>query len=471
MASKQFYGELSETSKQEQLRHAALLERMDAEKRARRIVVPTGDEEVRVMLRKLGNPVRLFGETAADARERLRTILARVEIEGEERDLVASLLAEAAAESSAAPSTTSRKRPRVDDGSSDKKEEVYTEASAALRHFREQVATASFRRASARLASQRRQRDDVDASDEREADAARCYAALSKLSLSQSQYADERPVCKVRARAGRVATGSWSGAVKLWNARTCDLVGTLACGDDRVTGLDWGGSELLCVGLADATAQLWKTTDSPELLMTCRGHQQRLGNVAFHPGGAAFATTSFDVTWRLWDCETGTQLLLQDGHEHACYSIAFQPDGALVATGDFSGVVLVWDVRSGRNVHACLGHGKKVLAADFSPDGYRLATGSDDHAVRVWDLRRKVCDYVLPAHSSLVSDVRWAPRGGEALATAAFDGSIALWSTRDFSPLTTVAGAHDGKAMSIDFLHDDLSLVSAGFDRTFKIWE
>ena len=60
------YADLNETSRQDQARHAALLRRVDAEKRARRIVGPTGDNEVRAMLRKLGHPVRLFGESAAD---------------------------------------------------------------------------------------------------------------------------------------------------------------------------------------------------------------------------------------------------------------------------------------------------------------------------------------------------------------------------------------------------------------------
>ena len=86
------YADLNETARQDQARHAALLRRVDAEKRARRIVVPTGDDEVRALLRKLGHPVRLFGESAADVRERLRSALARVEIEGEDRELVAALL-------------------------------------------------------------------------------------------------------------------------------------------------------------------------------------------------------------------------------------------------------------------------------------------------------------------------------------------------------------------------------------------
>ena len=42
---------------------------------------------------------------------------------------------------------------------------------------------------------------------------------------------------------------------------------------------------------------------------------------------------SSDQTWRLWDVETCTELLLQEGHSREVYGIGFQADGALVATG------------------------------------------------------------------------------------------------------------------------------------------
>ena len=54
-----------------------------------------------------------------------------------------------------------------------------------------------------------------------------------------------------------------------------------------------------------------------------------------------------------------------------------------------------------------IGHVKKITCADFSPNGWELATGSDDHTVRIWDLRKKACGYTLPAHTALISDLRY----------------------------------------------------------------
>jgi U4/U6 small nuclear ribonucleoprotein PRP4 len=54
-----------------------LLEQLERRKRARNIAVPTDDGRVRARLRELGEPITLFGERAADRRERLIYLLSR----------------------------------------------------------------------------------------------------------------------------------------------------------------------------------------------------------------------------------------------------------------------------------------------------------------------------------------------------------------------------------------------------------
>ncbi len=44
------------------------------------------------------------------------------------------------------------------------------------------------------------------------------------------------------------------------------------------------------------------------------------------------ATASYDMTWRMWDVETGRCLYEQEGHSRQVYAVAFHPDGSLAGS-------------------------------------------------------------------------------------------------------------------------------------------
>jgi U4/U6 small nuclear ribonucleoprotein PRP4 len=96
------------------------------------------------------------------------------------------------------------------------------------------------------------------------------------------------------------------------------------------------------------------------LSVSYEGHLDRLARVAFHPSGAYIGTASFDKTWRLWDVNTGIELLLQEGHSRSVYGIAFQQDGALAASCGMDALARVWDLRTGKSILALEGHVKPV---------------------------------------------------------------------------------------------------------------
>ncbi|KAE9463595.1 hypothetical protein C3L33_04503, partial [Rhododendron williamsianum] len=165
-------------------------------------------------------------------------------------------------------------------------------------------------------------------------------------------------------------------------------------------------------------ARLWNTEGS--LLNTFEGHLDRLARIAFHPSGKYLGTTSYDKTWRLWDIDTGEELLLQE-----------------------DALARVWDLRSGRSILALEGHVQSVFGIGFSPNGYHLATGGEDNTCRIWDLRKRKSLHVIPAHSKSVSQVRFEPEEGYFLVTASLDmtakyiatvtsdRTIKLWSSRN----------------------------------------
>lgn len=505
--------DLTEDSMLERQKHQALLVDLEAKKRAFAVDVPTLPNDVRDALRSMGLPVRLFGENLANIRDRLKMELARREVlqEGAVPPLDAGTAPQEAAE--------------------EEEEQVtkYTRASPELIEAREQFATFSLERAQRRLdversrrlgskrkraillssatadalvpsnpAENEKQDECVAKVDLLNDECSKLYKSVRNMALEGSQYGDARAlsaICTSRSSVAGVpliATGSWSGTIKLWDGSSPQLEmleEKKMAHEDRIMNIaiqtPQKDSAMLATASIDLSAKLWKIRNSGddmrdtddddtsafhiEEAATLKGHEARLSNVAFHPMGVHVATTSFDHTWRLWDVESGSELLLQDGHARETYGIGFHPDGSLCSTTDFGGVVQVWDLRTGKSVCHFLGHAKRVLCCEFSPNGFQLATAGDDGTVKVYDLRRRKQAASIPAHSNLISQLRFANESnhGEYIASSSFDGTAKLWSTRDWKMLSTLRG-HEGKVMGIDVLDD--GVVTSGYDTTMKLW-
>lgn len=384
------------------------------------------------------------------------------------------------------------------------KEVFYSPALEALVVARKELCTYSFNKAHERLLKTKNVRENEQLQAEEDREVLSLYTNCKEMTLNSSQFGDDRPLTAIRyaASGAVVASASLGNTVKLWDSSMLSSVGMLRGHTDRVTGVAWhpqsglsaDSASLVASTSADGSCNLWDCRhatannhsgdsgvmdvsredgesdgQTPSLVHKLKGHHGVVSSCEFHPAGRLLGTSGHDYSWRLWDVETGSELLLQDGHVKECSAIAFHGDGSLAMTGDAGGVVLLWDLRSGQCVQPFQGHIKKISGVSFSSNGFQAATCSLDNTVKIWDLRKRKCGYTLPAHSNILSDVRYS-KSGELLLTASFDGTMKLWSARDLRILRTLSG-HSGKVMACDFSPaDERHVVSAGFDRTIKLW-
>ncbi|KAJ7890542.1 U4/U6 snRNP-specific spliceosomal protein [Mycena olivaceomarginata] len=478
-------------SERVRLENKVILDELERKKKARTMAVPTDDNRVKARLREIGEPITLFGERAADRRDRLIYVTSQINAARGDDPM------------------------QVDEESSDsdeEEEEFYTPGSLELLDARRHIAEYSLPRAQNRVAQQRidSKMDLGRIVDIRK----KVFAEVKKYTNLGSQIGDERPISQVRFAPNNeiLATGSWSGTVKIWNVPACTPIRSLRGHSDRVGGVAWHpkatltqepGVVNLASGAGDCNVHLWSLEgESPLAIM--KGHQDRVCRVAFHPSGDYVASASFDTTWRLWDVNTSKELLLQEGHSKEVYSVEFQDDGALVASGGLDAIGRVWDLRTGRTAMVLDGHVQAIYAIGFSPNGYQIATGSGDDTIRIWDLRSLKSLYTIPAHLSNVSDVRffhaddrffkpaahpapsdamdedkshdddsasdleeWKYRSGLFFASAGYDGLVKLWSADDWQLLRTLS-TDAGKVMSVDVSSDGKLLASGTYNRNFQ---
>ncbi|XP_019452782.1 PREDICTED: U4/U6 small nuclear ribonucleoprotein PRP4-like protein [Lupinus angustifolius] len=449
--------EISEESRLVRERQEKAMQELLLKRRAAALAVPTNDMAVRTRLRRLGEPITLFGEREMERRDRLRMIMAKLDAEGQLEKLLKAHEDEEAAASALKDEVEGEELQYP----------FYTEGSKSLLNARIDIAKYSLVRAALRLQRARRRRDDPDEDMDSEMDWALKQAA--NLSLDFSEIGDDRPLfgCSFSPDGKALATCSLTGAAKLWSMPKLTKISTLKGHTERATDVAYSPvHNHIATASADRTARYWN--DQGALLKTFEGHLDRLARIAFHPSGKYLGTASYDKTWRLWDIETGEELLLQEGHSRSVYGLAFHHDGSLAASCGLDALARVWDLRTGRSVLALEGHVKPVLGISFSPNGYHLATGGEDNTCRIWDLRKKKSLYTIPAHSNLISQVKFEPQEGYFLVTASYDMTAKVWSARDFKPVKTLSG-HEAKVTSVD-VHGDGSIATVSHDRTIKLW-
>lgn len=73
---------LSEAGRQAKERQEKAIQELLLKRRAFAMAVPTNDAAVRTRLRRLGEPITLFGEREMERRDRLRSLMVRLEADG-----------------------------------------------------------------------------------------------------------------------------------------------------------------------------------------------------------------------------------------------------------------------------------------------------------------------------------------------------------------------------------------------------
>ncbi|XP_070779150.1 coronin-7 [Enoplosus armatus] len=108
----------------------------------------------------------------------------------------------------------------------------------------------------------------------------------------------------------------------------------------------------LAVAGDDAKIRVWKvpegglkeTLTEPELIL--QGHTEKIYSIKFHPlASGLLVSSSYDLTVRLWNLETGEQVKLLTGHQDQVFGMAWSPDGKFLATVCKDGKVRIYDPR------------------------------------------------------------------------------------------------------------------------------
>ncbi|KAF1952892.1 hypothetical protein CC80DRAFT_421268 [Byssothecium circinans] len=152
-----------------------------------------------------------------------------------------------------------------------------------------------------------------------------------------------------------------------------------------------------------------------------------------------------------------------------------------IATAAANGKVILYDLnRAGVELARLHEHSRQVHKLAFNPhQGHLLLSASHDTTVRLWDLRDMRKDITTcrsrdqyAGINGAIYDVQWSPTDAVEFAFGTDNGTIQRWDFRYHKSSKQKITAHDTKpCTSIDWHPDGKHLLSAGVDRTVKVWD
>lgn len=317
------------------------------------------------------------------------------------------------------------------------------------------------------------------------------------------------------------ATASDDGNVFLWSVDNGQPLGQLVGHSGRVNSAAFSeDGESVLTGSEDGTVRLWDLASGKQLNQLDIG--QPVDRVGFYEAKKFVLATGFSGV-QLWDTEASRIVRRYYGEaQFPPTSTAVSLDGNYVASGFYTGTITVWDSHSGRVIRQLKGHTARVSALSWSSDNTTLVSGSADNTMRLWNIQtgrevfkwtiKKSIDVVLVTSDRQtflaasgdkmlllratdqpvlhtyesgwrnlfggnVKTVALSPDSSSKYVAAGYrnrDAGIRVWDRESGEVLWQFGGVltgHRQTVTSLIFTPDLQKLISAGKDKTVRVWD
>jgi len=188
---------------------------------------------------------------------------------------------------------------------------------------------------------------------------------------------------------------------------------------------------LISGGEGDSSLKIWNT-ETGDNILNLEGHQKGIFSVKSNFDGSFFASVGKDAALKLWDLRAQKWIYSLDSSEFgeptwvSLNSENFDTANKIAAVSHTSGAVSLWDLNMRKWVNDVKAHQKEARSISFSYDGKYLASGGFDSKIKILDLMREWEIVKELEHNNKVISVNWHTQHPLLLSTSA-DKTARIW--------------------------------------------
>ncbi len=178
-----------------------------------------------------------------------------------------------------------------------------------------------------------------------------------------------------------VRNWEWGRFRYLCRPRAVELSGHI----DKITAVNFSenDSKIITASL-DNTVKLWDATTG-DMLGSVRVESEGVRSAVFVRDGNQLVVAGGDGSVNIWDAKSGDQLSEITGPNPRISAMSISPDGEFCIAGYGSGDSEIWRIHSRTRPIRLPGHRGAVTSVSCSADKRTIVTGSRDRRVRVWE--------------------------------------------------------------------------------------
>jgi WD40 repeat protein len=226
----------------------------------------------------------------------------------------------------------------------------------------------------------------------------------------------------------------------LWTITRSDELATLVGHKRVVTCVAFSpDSRLLATGSWDGAVKIWDVP-TRKVLHTLLGHSNAVWTVSFSPDGSTLASACSKSVW-VWRTDSGAVVGPLPG---ASWQARFNATGDFLATGTPNGLAL-WNTRTWQIVNSLDGSQLGYFSWDvqgeklaFAPDGNLIAMTKRE-GIQLWTVPRLTLAGMIEERLSYAKFIAFSPDGRKLVAPAG-NYQIKVWDVSTKAELTILSG-------------------------------